>query len=178
MVRYTLVGALLLSATSVLAQTPGGNCTGDSSFCAGGPIILRCTGGKLQPGNCADNLNEPPLGALCVQTSPTAGDAHCEAITSSSAGTTTTHTSTSVTTHTSSEPPAVTTSEAADTTTIDGGSVPSHNLSVSISVPSQTSGGGGGEGGPAEATGLAVSLRVSGTAGFLAGLMAIAAALI
>jgi len=37
-------------------------------------------GSKLYPGNCNDNLNEPEFGAVCIESSPTAGDAQCSAI--------------------------------------------------------------------------------------------------
>ena len=34
---------------------------------------------RRQPGNCDDNLGEPEFGALCVESSTTAGDAQCKA---------------------------------------------------------------------------------------------------
>ncbi|KAL2038203.1 hypothetical protein N7G274_009151 [Stereocaulon virgatum] len=64
----------------VLCPAPGGN------YCAGpsleSNIIIRCTGTSGQPGNCWDNLASVPpvghkLGALCYQSTPTAGDAAC-----------------------------------------------------------------------------------------------------
>jgi len=65
-----------------------GPCVGSEAYCvdgsAGSNIILRCNEGAtpntLNPGNCNDNLDEPPNGALCLESSPTAGDAVCWAI--------------------------------------------------------------------------------------------------
>src|SRR6202012_907135 len=59
-------------------------CSGSVAYCAGGSIILRCEYGTLQAGNCDDNLDEPPLGALCVDSAPSGGSATCVAITASS----------------------------------------------------------------------------------------------
>jgi hypothetical protein len=102
------------SATSTTSKTspsasptiaPGAPCTGSVAYCAASNIILRCESGVLQPGNCNDNLDEPPLGALCVDSAPPpGGSATCVAITSStssasSASPTKSHSSSSVSTH-------------------------------------------------------------------------------
>ena len=77
---HTLVSAAASSSIAV-----GAPCTGAVAYCAASNIILRCTNGYLQPGNCNDNLDEPPLGALCVDSAPApGGSATCVAITSSS----------------------------------------------------------------------------------------------
>ena len=60
--------------------TSGQYCRGNSGFCAGGPIIAFCNGGKVAYGNCDDNLNEPPLGATCISYAPSM--ASCSAFTS------------------------------------------------------------------------------------------------
>lgn len=57
----------------------GEYCAGDS---LSSNIIIRCSNGVGQPGNCNDNLaGVPPVGvktsALCYQTSANAGDAAC-----------------------------------------------------------------------------------------------------
>jgi hypothetical protein len=68
--------------------SPGAPCSGSTNYCAGGPIILRCNGNKLSPGNCNDNLNFPPLGALCVDAAPSpGGSASCSAVTAPSSTT-------------------------------------------------------------------------------------------
>jgi len=77
---HTLVSAAASSSIAV-----GAPCTGSVAYCAASNIILRCTNGYLQAGNCNDNLDEPPLGALCVDSAPApGGSATCVAITSSS----------------------------------------------------------------------------------------------
>ena len=53
-----------------------------AAYCAGGDIIIRCSGGKGYAGNCNDNLvGEPPLGntgtAGCFQSGRWAGDGAC-----------------------------------------------------------------------------------------------------
>ncbi|CAF9928617.1 MAG: hypothetical protein GOMPHAMPRED_005181 [Gomphillus americanus] len=82
--KYALSAIALIAAASAQSSTltvpaPGAACTG-SAYCAGEstPIILRCIDGKAQPGNCDDNLDEPPLGALCVSYAP--AQASCSAI--------------------------------------------------------------------------------------------------
>jgi hypothetical protein len=74
---------LSLLAALTVAQSPDEACFGDVAYCAGGPIILRCDGTSLGAGNCEDNLNHPPLGALCVESNSTAGNAICSAVGSS-----------------------------------------------------------------------------------------------
>jgi hypothetical protein len=72
------------AASSSVVIAPGAPCTGTVAYCAASNIILRCTNGYLQAGNCNDNLDEPPLGALCVDSAPPpGGSATCVAITSS-----------------------------------------------------------------------------------------------
>lgn len=87
---------VLIAASAAIAQAqvtynastntftcPASNPNGD--FCAGDSlvtnIIIRCTNGVGQPGNCNDNLaGKPPLGvnySPCYQSSPTSGDAAC-----------------------------------------------------------------------------------------------------
>ena len=73
------------SSTATPTIAPGAPCTGTVAYCVGGSggsdIILRCVGNVLQPGNCDDNLNEPPLGALCIDSAPPpGGSATCSAI--------------------------------------------------------------------------------------------------
>ncbi len=86
--------ALAASATLASAQVTVNSTTGaftctkpNSAFCSGNSlgtdIIIRCNAlGQGQPGRCGDNLaGEFPQGvggALCFQSSPTAGDAACE----------------------------------------------------------------------------------------------------
>lgn len=85
-----LVAAAAVNAELVFDDATGTfKCLGDAAdknFCAGNSlstnIIIRCDGEKGQPGNCNDNLaGVPPIGvkvgALCWQTSETAGDAGC-----------------------------------------------------------------------------------------------------
>ena len=74
---------LSLLAAFTVAQSPYEACYGDVAYCATGPIILRCDGTSLGPGNCEDNLNHPQYGALCVESNSTAGDAICSAVGSS-----------------------------------------------------------------------------------------------
>src|SRR5437764_734243 len=73
------------SSTATPTIAPGASCTGSVAYCVGGSgvsnIILRCIGNVLQPGNCNDNLNQPPLGALCIDSAPPpGGSATCSAI--------------------------------------------------------------------------------------------------
>jgi hypothetical protein len=96
------IGILQFAAASssvVIAQ--GAPCTGAVAYCAASNIILRCNYGYLQAGNCNDNLDEPPLGALCVDSAPApGGSATCVAITSS------TSSAASVTTTSSTKSPS------------------------------------------------------------------------
>lgn len=87
-----------IAVASVLAAVAYGQATFNSTtgeftcaipngvYCAGSSltsnIIIRCSNGVGQPGNCNDNLaGVPPVGvktsALCYQTSDTAGDGAC-----------------------------------------------------------------------------------------------------
>src|SRR6202044_1318038 len=75
------------SSTATATIAPSAACTGTVAYCVGGSggsdIILRCSDNILQPGNCDDNLGEPPLGALCIDTAPPpGGSATCSAISS------------------------------------------------------------------------------------------------
>jgi len=95
---HVLVSA---AASGSIVVAPGAPCTGSVAYCVASNIILRCTNGYLQAGNCNDNLGEPPLGALCVDSAPPpGGSATCVAITSS------TSKSASVTPTSSSTPPS------------------------------------------------------------------------
>src|SRR5437588_469206 len=76
-----LVGIFLQPAR---CQSLGSACTGSVNYCAGTSgstnIILRCIDGKVIAGNCNDNLGEPPNGAVCIESSPSSGDAECKAL--------------------------------------------------------------------------------------------------
>ncbi|SLM37901.1 hypothetical protein LPUS_07892 [Lasallia pustulata] len=88
MKTFTLFAALATVVTAQVTFLPNGtySCAiANGDYCAGDTlvtnIIIRCTDGVGQPGNCDDNLaGEPPLGvnySPCYQSSPTAGDAAC-----------------------------------------------------------------------------------------------------
>ena len=79
-VPLNLYGSSLLLAflpQNTLSQDPGEPCYGNVAYCIeNSPIILRCEGPYLRPGNC-DNTDEPPFG---IESSPNAGNAVCSAI--------------------------------------------------------------------------------------------------
>ncbi|MCJ1357451.1 MAG: hypothetical protein MMC33_007447 [Icmadophila ericetorum] len=90
-VAAAIVVAAISGASAQFTINPNGTITCAASdpngdFCAGASlstnIIIRCTSGVGQAGNCNDNLaGVPPVGvkdfAPCFQSSPTAGDAVC-----------------------------------------------------------------------------------------------------
>jgi len=116
--RSTTLLVTLLPLALSQTYSPGQACMGAVSYCAGGDIILHCgDSGTLYAGNCADNLDEPPCGATCSQSSPTAGDATCQVVScggSSSSSSTTTYTTTAAA---SSSTTSTTTTAAAFTPT-------------------------------------------------------------
>ena len=110
-------------------------------------------GTKLYPGNCDDNTNEPPFGATCVESSPTAGDASCHinaGPSSSSTGTSLCEPTATVTvTETVSTCPATVTGPtttpiiAGNATATGNSSLPYASLTYSSSLPSPTFQSGG-----------------------------------
>jgi len=85
-IALTLASAALASAQATQYQDGTYKCAKpDAAYCAGDSlgtdIIIRCDGTTGQPGRCGNNLaGQPPLGvggALCYQSSSTAGDAAC-----------------------------------------------------------------------------------------------------
>jgi len=148
--------ALVISTLSLVeaqSKNPGDACSGAVSYCVAGPIILRCDGTKLYPGNCDDNTNEPPFGATCVESSPTAGDASCHinaGPSSSSTGTSSCEPTATVTvTETVSTCPATVTGPtttpiiAVNATATGNSSLPHASLTYSSSLPSPTFQSGG-----------------------------------
>ena len=84
--HLTLISVVLAflsqgSLSQLYSGYPGQPSYGNVAYCiVGSPIILRCEGPYLRPGNCDDNTDEPPFGALCIESSPSAGNAFCLAV--------------------------------------------------------------------------------------------------